>query len=80
MEKDKENILKKFRESGFILDTFTVKELTTNFSFFLHHLRNDEVNLLEELYRIHLKKEENHKLTFLEEQFYKYLSNKYKKK
>lgn len=80
MKVDKKDILQKFRESGFILDEFVVDELTTNFSFFLNRMRNNEVNLLEELYRIHLKKEDNQELTFLENHFYNFLLNKYKEK
>jgi len=72
----KEEILKKFRSKGYQLDLKTEQDFYVNFRSFVNQLIEDEVILLEELYRINEKKEKGEKLSVIEQKFHSYLIKK----
>lgn len=72
----KEEVLKKFKSKGFQLDSKTEQDFYLDFRSFVNQLISDEVVLLEELYRIHQKKEKGEELSTIEEKFHSYLTKK----
>ncbi|AXG69572.1 hypothetical protein KORDIASMS9_01795 [Kordia sp. SMS9] len=72
----KEEVLKKFRSKGYLLDSKTEQDFYIDFRSFVNQLIEDEVILLEELYRIHQKKEKGEELSAIEEKFHAYLTKK----
>lgn len=72
----KKEVLDKFRLKGYSLDSKTELDFYIDFRSFVNQLIEDEVIILEELYRIHEKKEKGEKLSTLEKEFHSYLSKR----
>lgn len=72
------DILNKFKSKGFELDENLEKDFYVDFRAFINDLINDEILLLEELYRICEKQKKGEELTFIEKNFHDFLINKQK--
>lgn len=79
MNLNKDKILEKLKKQGFVTDELVAHKLLSVFNQYMKMLVDDEVKLLEEFSKLHDKKNQNEKLTYLEETFYNFMTSKYKK-